>query len=295
MKSPVLPEVSIILPVYNAGNTISKCIESLQHQTFKNFEILLINDGSVDNTYDILKKIETSDNRIKVFDKPNGGASSARNFGMKYAKGEFLMFVDADDYIDVNFIEKLMATNAAIAIGNIRFHKGENETDFYSLGGRYEGRKSITQVLNNYFDSTLLSSCCAKTLRSDLIKKYNLRFDENLDSGEDQIFMLQYFMLCEIKSVNLITDSSYHYMMDESNSLSKRNVPLSTSVKAIEYLNSLLPPNMNVLKKKLIRSHVYNIRKSVLSAFRKLALRDICFLLRPKVSIAIIKGIKSCI
>lgn len=101
-------KLSIIVPVYNAEQFIDRCIKSLVNQTYKNLEILLINDGSRDNSLMICKNFAKLDDRIKVFDKPNGGAASARNLGLKNATGEYIAFCDADDYHDYNSFETLI-------------------------------------------------------------------------------------------------------------------------------------------------------------------------------------------
>ena len=90
--------VSIVVPIYNTEQYISKCIESLINQTYKNLEIILIDDGSTDNSFNICKKYQKEDERIKLFHKENGGVSSARNYGIKKATGEYICFCDSDDY-----------------------------------------------------------------------------------------------------------------------------------------------------------------------------------------------------
>ena len=92
--------ISVIVPVYNAEKYISKCIDSILSQTFKDFELILINDGSTDNSDLICDKYASIDNRVKVFHKKNGGAGSARNLGIQKASGDWVMFVDSDDWIE---------------------------------------------------------------------------------------------------------------------------------------------------------------------------------------------------
>ena len=99
-------KVSIIIPVYKAAPYLQKCIETVLHQTYSNIEVILINDGSKDNSLEICKEYAAVDNRIKVFDIPNGGVSNARNMGIENATGDYLMFVDADDWLSEDAIEK---------------------------------------------------------------------------------------------------------------------------------------------------------------------------------------------
>ncbi|NLK11775.1 MAG: glycosyltransferase family 2 protein, partial [Staphylococcus equorum] len=93
------PKISIIIPVYNAERYLKKCIDSVLVQSYDNFELLLINDGSTDKSGDICKYYAEQDNRVKVFYKKNGGVSSARNMGIKYSKGDWLYFMDSDDFL----------------------------------------------------------------------------------------------------------------------------------------------------------------------------------------------------
>ena len=102
-----MPKVSIIVPVYNVGKYLSKCLDSLINQTLEDIEIICINDGSTDNSLDILKSYRTKDSRIKIIDKPNEGLSITRNLGIHSATGNYIGFIDSDDWIDLDFYEKL--------------------------------------------------------------------------------------------------------------------------------------------------------------------------------------------
>ena len=101
-------KLSVIVPVYNAERFVERCINSLINQTYKNLEILLVNDGSKDASLSICQKFAEQDDRIKVLDKPNGGASSALNLGLKHATGDYIGFCDADDFHDSNSFETLI-------------------------------------------------------------------------------------------------------------------------------------------------------------------------------------------
>ena len=103
-----MSKVSVIVPIYNSEKTINRCVESIINQTYKDIEILLINDGSIDNTLNILNDYANKDKRIVVINKKNEGVSKTKNLGIKKAKSEFIMFVDSDDYIDKEAIKKLV-------------------------------------------------------------------------------------------------------------------------------------------------------------------------------------------
>src|SRR5699024_1141358 len=115
-----MAKVSIIVPIYNSENYLKYCLETIVNQTYNNLEILLINDGSLDNSLDICKEFEQKDNRIKLFNIPNSGVSVARNIGIDNATGEFITFVDSDDWMELNAIEfgvdKAKKTNADVII-----------------------------------------------------------------------------------------------------------------------------------------------------------------------------------
>jgi len=115
-------KVSVIIPVYNASKYISRCIESIMCQTFNDFELLLINDGSSDNSLEILKKYAKKDKRIRVIDQENMGVANTRNKGIGLAKGEYVAFIDNDDYIDEDYLEKLLqySNKQDIVIGGYR-------------------------------------------------------------------------------------------------------------------------------------------------------------------------------
>ena len=103
-----MKKVSIIIPAYNAASTLEKCYQSILAQTYSNFEVITVNDGSKDNTLEIMQKYSAQDKRFVSVDKPNGGVSSARNEGLKYATGTYLQFVDADDTLDSQMLEKMV-------------------------------------------------------------------------------------------------------------------------------------------------------------------------------------------
>lgn len=110
--------ISIIIPVYNAEKTLSRCVNSILNQTFQDWELLLIDDGSTDRSGELCDEYASKDQRIKVFHKTNGGVSSARNIGLDYAKGEWITFIDSDDYIYDNIFDLIPSYNEDLLIFN---------------------------------------------------------------------------------------------------------------------------------------------------------------------------------
>jgi len=100
-----MPKVTIVLPYYNVGDYIDRCLNSLLNQTYQDFEVFCVNDGSKDHSDDIVQKYVNQDNRFRRFSKTNGGLSDARNFGLKYVESEFVMFLDSDDFFEFNLLE----------------------------------------------------------------------------------------------------------------------------------------------------------------------------------------------
>ena len=122
-------QISVIIPVYNIGDRIVRCVDSLLNQTISQFELLLVDDGSSDGSGRICDELSQKDSRIKVVHKVNGGVSSARNTGMKEASGDYLAFVDADDFVSPDYLEKLALKDEDISVASAYFA----DTDGYIL------------------------------------------------------------------------------------------------------------------------------------------------------------------
>lgn len=203
--------ISIIVPIYNVEKYVKKCIESIINQTYKNIEIILINDGSKDTSLSICKDYKNKDKRIKLINQENGGVSKARNKGLNIAKGEYIVFIDSDDYITKNYIEKLL--NAAIETGAdvvesnyIRIEDSgkiiekSNIKNYYSKNN-YEINKGF---LENIFFKNMLWN---KIFKKSVIK--NLKF-KDYKTSEDFEFLVNVYLNTNIK-VN-IEDYLYYYV-----------------------------------------------------------------------------------
>lgn len=174
--------ISIIVPIYNVEDYLEECILSIIRQTYQNVEILLIDDGSTDDSSSIAKNYEKKDNRIKYYHKKNGGLSSARNYGIEKANGKYLMFIDSDDYIDYNMVEKLydaiLKNNVDISCCAMYLEYDDktiltsNENDFYY--SRVQALKELTHSLNS--NTHINTSCCDKMFNAKLFK--NIRFPD---------------------------------------------------------------------------------------------------------------------
>lgn len=154
------PVVSIIIPVYNAQATLDKCLTSILNQTYQDFEIIFVNDGSKDESLNLLRQYEQDDDRIQVISKENTGASDSRNQGIKASKGDYLLFIDSDDYVDSDYIEtcvsEIEGTDLDMVIGGIRQVNGKGETlDEISLGtsdwAKYIITSPCTRIIRKSF------------------------------------------------------------------------------------------------------------------------------------------------
>ena len=203
-------KVSIIVPAYNAELYIEKCINSLINQTYGNIEIIVVNDGSTDNTLSILKQFRN----IILIDKENSGVSDSRNIGIENATGDFIMFVDSDDWIDLDMIEKLIdnSDNGNIDIircGYVREY--ENKKEYFKIVEKNQYVLDKNEIYEKFIrDYTLASPCC------QLIKKSKIKtlFDKNIKIGEDYLFNLDVYTASS--SFMFIQDQMYHYLYNNN-------------------------------------------------------------------------------
>lgn len=193
------PRVSIIIPVYNADRYLASCLDSVLNQTFQDYEVLLIDDGSTDESGRICDEYEKKDTRIRAFHKKNGGVSSARNLGLDHVSGEFFTFLDSDDELNADTLESVVQlTNAHPNVDLIDFpifHYNSSGDDGKLVAVNEEcmirGDKEKTQYWFYYprFES------CGRLYRKD--KAEGLRFNANLKVGEDTVFFMSYYMNCD--------------------------------------------------------------------------------------------------
>ena len=237
------PDISIVVAVYQAEKTIRKCVDSLLNQTFTNFEILLIDDGSIDNSGKICDDYALSDSRIRVIHKKNGGVSSARQCGIENALGQYTIHVDPDDWVDPNMLENLYkkATeeNADMVI-----------CDFFKDEDKYVKQQPSSLnhkvVLNELFQH-LHGSCCNKLIQRDCYSKFNVRFPEQISYCEDQYVvasLLRYDII-----VAYCPMAFYHYMYS-ANSQSRHydSKTFATDLKIREMFVSLFEENDPIRK-----------------------------------------------
>jgi glycosyltransferase involved in cell wall biosynthesis len=221
-------KVSVIVPVYNAEKYLDKCIESILAQTFENIELILINDGSTDSSSKICDKYREKDSRVKVFHVQNSGPSRARNRGLELASGEYIQFVDSDDYIEENMTEDLVKEinrGADIAIcGYKRICKDSHGNIFTKNIDTYQeeliSKERFLYKFGSLFRDYYINYLWNKLYKAAFIKTNAIKFDEAIKWGEDLSFNLQYIDFCSI--ITITNKKLYNYVNYNSNSITSK-------------------------------------------------------------------------
>ena len=234
-------KVSIIIPVYNAEKYIGRTIDSILNQSETDFEIIAVNDGSTDKSYNIMKKLAQKDKRIKIYTKTNEGVSATRNYGIKKATGKYLLFVDADDMLTENGLHNLCEIakkyNADITIGNSKVIDLNGKTIKSHENGKIyqQNRKELLTTFfkdNGDFDS---QSVWAKLFARDICNE--LRFADNQNSNEDRYYFFQ--EICNSKKIVLLNRDVYIYEKHfNSLSTSKVDKRIFSNIKFAEQMSS---------------------------------------------------------
>ena len=227
-------KVSIIVPVYNVEKYIERCLKSLVNQTMQEIEILIINDGTKDNSMDVCNKYAKVDDRIKIYNKENEGLGLTRNYGIKRALGEYVCFVDSDDYVDVDMCQKLYneakKNNADIVYGGIFYDNNNNKIVKKACVNNitiWKGKEKVKELSLDFIatkpkekNDTVMEVSVWKALfkRKILVENNILFVSERQFISEDVIFDIDYFLHC--KCIVAIPDCIYYYCLNE-NSLSK--------------------------------------------------------------------------
>ncbi len=229
-----MAKISVIVPVYNVEPYLPQCLDSLIEQTFKDIEIICVNDGSTDGSLNILNHYAAKDSRIKVIDKPNGGVSSARNSGLDAAQGEYISFVDSDDWLKRNAYEEIIMSAKKhvdmVIFGYYEFLEGNlTETGAKKVLKQFEQEKIP-------FEKLVLNFCNSiwdKIYRRDFLQKNHLRFQEHLIIAEDGFFNLQ--CVFNRPTIQTIGQSYYCYRLFRQGSTMSRAIGLDEVEKQFEF------------------------------------------------------------
>ncbi len=215
--------VSVIIPVYNAEKYIKECLSSIIGQTYKNLEIICVDDGSTDHSLELLEFYKKKDSRIKIYKQENKGPAAARNFALEKAKGDYISFVDADDTLEYNAYEILIALSNSETDWDMIIFSGNvmgEQNDYISqkLTQRYKEYRDINHYKLIFQENGAKPFLWLHFIKRELLEKpTKLRFDESLNLGEDQIFQFGY--VPRAKNVLVIEDKFYNYRITQNASL----------------------------------------------------------------------------
>ena len=231
--------VTVIIPAYNVEDYLLNCIESIMRQTYKNIEIIVIDDGSSDNTFEIAKKYARNRNNITVVTQNNEGVSEARNNGLDGAHGKYVLFIDADDTVEPTFIEKQVKAleNNDIAIVGINIIAKKKKQKL----PKHKSEGNIMGAL--FFDEGVGGYVCNKIYRKEIITNNHLRFDKKYAILEDLIFNINY--LKNAKTVKIIREPLYNYYQRKGSATRKSLKSLTEGMlRPLGYIRQIVPTNL---------------------------------------------------
>lgn len=213
--------ISIVVPVYNAARYLHRCVNSVLNQTFVDWECILVDDGSTDDSGILCDEYANKDSRIHVIHKKNGGVSSARQLGLDTAKGTYVIHVDPDDWVEPNMLEKLykkiIEDDADMVICDFIW----NRPTGISISSQCPSALDSKCIMIDLLSGRLHGSCCNKLIRRDVIVSYNVSFPQQLSIHEDLYFITK-LLLNDIK-VTYLNKAFYHYVIgDNVNSISQK-------------------------------------------------------------------------
>lgn len=256
---------SVIIPAYNASATINRCIDSILTQPYTDYEIIIIDDGSKDDTWSILQKFVAGngqpESRIRIFHKPNGGVSSARNLGLDNAQGEWITFVDADDYLEQDYFPVSLNNTYELAINSWKY-SDVNEIQEPIESQILISKNQVRQFLAEHLHKDILRCPWAKFYRKDIIKSHQIHFNESYKIGEDTLFVLDYLQY--ISKIFVSDNGVYRYTrIQNTESKYKQDVDISLSYLGCFYraYKQLGVENQQLLK--LLFNYYYGISNNI--------------------------------
>lgn len=221
-----MDKISVIIPVYNTEKHLERCIDSVLGQTYRNLEIILINDGSTDASEEICKKYAENDDRIVFINNENKGVSATRNAGIKKASGSFITFVDSDDWIEKDMYEKMLETIKEYQVDFCLCSAIFESTDSVDKKNNLLNEGDVKKENTNYFINRIyISKDIVFNLWNLLIRRDKIReiyMDENISIGEDSLYILQ--VLTKVNSGVLLNEFFYHYVQYSTSLSHNKNV-----------------------------------------------------------------------
>ncbi len=216
----MMKKISIIIPVYNVESYLKRCLDSIIAQSYRDFEVLLIDDGSNDSSPQICDEYALKDERIHVIHKENGGVSSARNAGLNLANGQYIAFVDSDDYIEADYLESLLKPfteqSIQLSVCGYFFHSEICAPKCMTLEGNSMHYLLFNCVEYPYIEGYLWN----KLYLSSIIRENHLQFNEKYRMCEDTLFNFEYFQY--VKNAYVVNEPLYHYIVRENSAMKKK-------------------------------------------------------------------------
>lgn len=209
-----MKKVSIIIPVYNCEKYIRKCLDSVIKQDFKDYEVLVINDGSTDTTESIVNEYIQKCNNVRQYINENHGVSFSRNYGIQHSDSEYLVFVDADDILKENYLNTLVSNINndvdLVCASYEMFNKRNKSTEIRFFHDAFYTKNNMGIFLEEVFYTGLINPVWNKIFRNSIIKENRILFREDLSIGEDLCFVIEYLSSCK-KGINVKSDIVYKY------------------------------------------------------------------------------------
>ena len=270
--------ISIIIPVYNTAPYLDACIESVVNQSYADWECILVDDGSTDNSGAICDEWCRKDKRIHVIHQENKGVSAARNHGLRIAKGDFIAFIDSDDWVEKDYLRSLhnaiIKDDADLAVCGmiLDYANGAHEIYAPSVEEIFELSSENTNKFVDLNEKYLLYGPYIKLYKRQIISNNNVLFDSNYSYGEDLLFNYEY--LNHISKISVVSNSKYHYRIFSNNTLSNkfREDKFDIDYKQWQLLKSfyLAKGMWNDISKALLYKRLWGIVYSgIFSAYRK--------------------------
>ena len=224
-------DISILMPVYNAEKYLNETIDTIKNQSFSNWELIIVDDGSIDNSKEICTKLMNDDKRIKYIFQENLGVSHTRNVALENAQGKYIVFVDSDDLIHEDYLKILINSieknNSDISVCNFIERKISNTGKVEDITREFYPKEvmemsEMKDYIMDFGNSGLLNPLWNKIYKREIIENNNITFDEKVETGEDFIFNLQYFR--KVKKISFIKDSLYYYIRRNNNSITYKYI-----------------------------------------------------------------------
>lgn len=241
------PLISLIIPVYNAEKSINRCLESVLSQSFDKYEVILVNDGSSDNSPSICEYYKKKSNCISVFHQKNKGVSAARNYGIEKARGEWIAFMDSDDSIEINYLEQLYAgipdqKNCMVFQGLKYIDTEGSEIKLLDFEEKVFYKSDFSTLLEDLYIYNY-GFPFAKLYSKHLLDSNSIRFNINISSSEDMLFMFEYLEVCSC--VSMISGYQYNYYQANSGTLSTRLNSFDSEYAMFNQLSTIVNVNRN--------------------------------------------------